>query len=113
MMTWDLFHEECRQVSSASVVCKDGLILTHKLVLASLSTLLKNLICDIPVGDQVGISFSGQGGIIPFPVAGHCLSERLLKRFCDPIFIREPTSKRKPTGGIVRFVGDPIIQKDY
>ena len=51
----DLLHEECIKVSNAAVVCEDGEIFTHKLVLASLSLFLKDLISDIPFGDEVTI----------------------------------------------------------
>lgn len=51
----DLLHEECIKVSNAIVVCEDGEIFTHKLVLASLSLILKDLISDIPFGDEVTI----------------------------------------------------------
>ena len=50
-----LLHEECIKVSNATVVCEDGEIFTHKLVLASFSLILKDLISDIPFGDEVTI----------------------------------------------------------
>ena len=51
----DLLHEDCIKVSNATVVCEDGVILTHKLILASFSTVLKNLISEIPFGDEVTV----------------------------------------------------------
>ena len=53
--TWDRFHSECRQVSNASVICEDGVIFTHKLVLANISILMKNTLKEIPTADEATI----------------------------------------------------------
>ena len=44
-------------VANCSLVCQDGIILSHKLVIASISKFLKNILSDIPVGDDVSIYF--------------------------------------------------------
>ena len=54
-LSWEKVHYECRQVSNASIVCSDGVIHTHKLVLANVSQLLGTIMRDIPVGDVVTI----------------------------------------------------------
>ena len=51
--SWDRFHSDCRQVSDASIICEDGVIFTHKLVLATVSELLQKILSDIPAADEV------------------------------------------------------------
>ena len=53
--TWDQFHSDCRQVSNTSVICADGVIFTHKLVLAHISNLMKNTLKEIPPADEATI----------------------------------------------------------
>ena len=53
--TWDRFHSDCRQVSNASVICEDGVIFTHKLVLANISILMKSTLKEIPPADEATI----------------------------------------------------------
>ena len=50
---WDQFHSDYRQVSNASIICEDGVIYTHKLMLANISKLLKLILSDIPAADEV------------------------------------------------------------
>ena len=52
---WDRFLSDCRQVSNASVICADGVIFTHKLVLAHISSLMKNTLKEIPPADEATI----------------------------------------------------------
>ena len=51
--SWDKFHSDCRHVSNASIICEDGVIFTHKLVLATISKLLEQILSDIPAADEV------------------------------------------------------------
>ena len=51
--SWDRFHSDCRHVSDASIICEDGVIFTHKLVLAAVSELLQQILSDIPAADEV------------------------------------------------------------
>ena len=51
--SWDHFHSDCSQVSSASIICEDGVIFTHKLILASMSRLMEDILRDIPAADEV------------------------------------------------------------
>ena len=53
--SWDRFHSESRHVSNASIICEDGVIFTHKLVLATLSKLLEQMMSDVPAADEVTI----------------------------------------------------------
>ena len=39
-------------MSNVSVLCHDGLVNTHKIVLAGISDFIKNILAEIPVGDQ-------------------------------------------------------------
>ena len=50
---WDQFHSDYRQVSNASIICEDGVIFTHKLMLANISKLLKLILSEIPAADEV------------------------------------------------------------
>ena len=52
---WDRFLSDCRQVSNASVLCADGVIFTHKLVLAHISNLMKTTLKEIPPADEATI----------------------------------------------------------
>ena len=54
-ITWDRFHSDCRQLSNVSVICEDGVIFTHKLVLANISILMKNTLKEIPTADEATI----------------------------------------------------------
>ena len=51
--SWENFHNDCRHVSNASIICEDGVIFTHKLVLAAVSKLLQQILSDIPAADEV------------------------------------------------------------
>ena len=48
-------HQETGHVSNLSVVCGDGMLASHKIVLAGVSTFIKSILADIPVGDQVTV----------------------------------------------------------
>ena len=47
--------EECSSMTNVTIVCSDGIIHTHKIVVASASDFIKHLLSDIPVGDEVTI----------------------------------------------------------
>ena len=51
----DLVDQNCQPVSNVSLVCRDGVVYTHKIVLASVSGFVKTLLSDIPVGDHVSV----------------------------------------------------------
>ena len=51
--SWDTFHSACSQVSNASIICEDGVISTHKLILANMSRLMMDILRDIPAADEV------------------------------------------------------------
>ena len=51
--SWETFHSDCRHVSDTSIICEDGVIFTHKLVLAAVSKLLEQILSDIPAADEV------------------------------------------------------------
>ena len=50
----DMF-EECSSMTNVTIVCSDGIIHTHKIVVATASDFIKHLLSDIPVGDEVTI----------------------------------------------------------
>ena len=51
----ELVTLNCQPVSNVSLVCRDGVVYTHKIVLASVSGFVKTLLSDIPVGDHVSV----------------------------------------------------------
>ena len=52
---WSELVQHCQPVSNVSLVCRDGVVYTHKIVLASVSGFVKTLLSDIPVGDHVSV----------------------------------------------------------
>ena len=53
--SWLEFFEDCDSVANVTIVCRDGLINTHKLILANISKFTENLIKDVPAADEVTI----------------------------------------------------------
>ena len=45
--------ERCSSMSNVTIVCSDGIIQTHKIIVASASDFIKQLLSDIPVGDEI------------------------------------------------------------
>ena len=45
-------------MSNVNLVCRDGVVYSHKIVLASVSGFVETLLRDIPVGDDVGVFLS-------------------------------------------------------
>ena len=53
MAFWSQFYQDCDNVANVTIVCRDGLINTHKLILANISEFTENLIKDVPAADEV------------------------------------------------------------
>ena len=53
--TWSELVQHCQPVSNVSLVCRDGVVYSHKIVLASVSGFVKTLLSDIPTGDHVSV----------------------------------------------------------
>ena len=47
--------EESSNVSNVTLACGDGHLASHKIVVAGVSSFIKNILADIPVGDDVSI----------------------------------------------------------
>ena len=45
--------QECHSVSNVTILCQDGLMNTHKIIMAGISDFIKSILAEIPVGDQV------------------------------------------------------------
>ena len=45
--------KKCSSMTNMTIVCSDGIIHTHKIVVASASDFIKHLLSDIPVGDEI------------------------------------------------------------
>ena len=52
-MGLDLFLSSCQSASNLSLVCRDGVIPGHKLMVASVSGWVKSLLSEAPSGDEV------------------------------------------------------------
>ena len=52
-MCLDLFLSSCQSASNLSLVCRDGVIPGHKLMVASVSGWVKSLLSEAPSGDEV------------------------------------------------------------
>ena len=45
--------KECSSMTNVTIVCSDGIIHTHKIVVATASDFIKHLLSDIPVSDEI------------------------------------------------------------
>ena len=81
-MSWEHFYGDSRHVTNARVICLDGVIHTHKLVLANLSDLLQNILREIPFGDNVTIYLTDFSKV------------SVEKYFCDAIQRKETDEKK-------------------
>ena len=81
-MSWEQFYGDSRHVTNARVICLDGVIHTHKLVLANISDLLQSILRDIPFGDNVTIYLTDFRKV--------CVE----KYFCDAIQRKETDEKK-------------------
>lgn len=52
MAFWSEFLEACGNTENVSIICRDGVIRSHKLVLALISKLMEDILKDIPTGDE-------------------------------------------------------------
>ena len=52
---WAELVRHCKPVSNVNLVCRDGVVYSHKIVLASVSDFVKTLLSDIPVGDDISV----------------------------------------------------------
>ena len=52
---WSQMLSDSEHVSNMKIICLDGVIISHKIVVASVSNFIKHLIITIPVNDNVTI----------------------------------------------------------
>ena len=52
---WNEMLEDSEHVSNVRIVCVDGVIISHKIIVASVSNFIKDIITDIPTNDEVTI----------------------------------------------------------
>ena len=45
----------CHKLSNVTIVCHDGLVSSHKIILAGVSPCIKRILSGIPVGDEVTV----------------------------------------------------------
>ena len=46
------FFRESDRITNVKIVCKDGLVFTHKIIVASVNNFFKDIISIIPDGDE-------------------------------------------------------------
>ena len=47
--------DSCQRLSNVTIRCHDGLVSSHKIVLAEVSPCIKRILSGIPVGDEVTV----------------------------------------------------------
>ena len=45
--------EDCEGVSNVKIVCKDGILFSHKVIVGNVSSFIKNIFLSIPFGDDI------------------------------------------------------------
>ena len=55
MAFWSEFLEACSHTENVSIICRDGILRSHKIVLANVSKFMENILKDIPSGDEATI----------------------------------------------------------
>ena len=58
---WSHFIGETTSMTNVTIICGDGIIHTHKIVVASVSDFMKHLLSDIPVGDEITLFLPDHG----------------------------------------------------
>ena len=51
--SWTEFFQDCDSHANVTIVCRNGVIKTHKLILANLSKFTESLMKDVPASDEV------------------------------------------------------------
>ena len=54
-INWTDLIQDSEQLSNVTIVCEDGIVTSHKIIVASISNFIKDIISDIPVGDDITI----------------------------------------------------------
>ena len=52
-MNWSALLQDCKSLENVTIVCSDGIIHTHKIIVASASDFIKHLLSEVPVGDEI------------------------------------------------------------
>ena len=52
---WNKLLESSETLSNVKIICSDGVIASHKIIVATASNFLKNFMITIPIGDDVTI----------------------------------------------------------
>ena len=55
MAFWSKFLEACGHTENVSIICRDGVLRSHKLVLANISKFMEEILKDIPTADEATI----------------------------------------------------------
>ena len=61
MAFWSEFLGACGHTENVSIICRDGVLRTHKLVLANISKFMEDILKDIPTGDEATIYLTDIG----------------------------------------------------
>ena len=55
MAFWSKFLEACGHTENVSIICRDGVLRSHKLVMANISKFMEDILKDIPTADEATI----------------------------------------------------------
>ena len=61
MTFWSEFLLACGHTENVSIICRDGVVRSHKLVLANISKFMEDILKDIPTGDEATIYLTDIG----------------------------------------------------
>ena len=51
-VNWKDFFYDSDRVTNVKIICNDGIVFTHKIIVASVSSFFKDIISCIPTGDE-------------------------------------------------------------
>ena len=82
-------------MTNVTIVCSDGIIQTHKIVVASASDFIKQLISDVPVGDEITLYLPDHNKTSVLGLLNGVFSQEKLESsaecislFCEPVLLK-------------------------
>ena len=84
-INWTDLIQDSELLSNVTLVCKDGIVTSHKIIVASISDFIKDIISDIPVGDDITIHLSD--------FKSECISNYLYHIIMEESFIDKELDK--------------------
>ena len=92
---WCQMLDETASMSNVTIVCSDGIIQTHKIVVASASDFIKHLLSDVPVGDEITLYLPDHDKTSVLGLLNGVFSQEKLESsaecislFCEPVLLK-------------------------